>query len=240
MRGEMPLRVAGLTRPRSAALTALNELLGRELAGHLGQTLVPIGYRSTEQLLRGGASHDWDVACLALDGDRPLPLEFTPPYMHVESGYLVPATGPIRSIEDADRPGVRIVVAQDSPAADRLAMLLHHARLRRVASEKVALRHLSRGGAEVVAGYRVDLLRLADENDGYWVLIDPVFELSYAFAVPRGDSGLLMVASVFVGRMADSGFVSEHIDRNHWTGVHAPAIRNTMSAEVVASRRGGS
>lgn len=240
MRDEMPLRLAGLARPGSAALTALNELVGSELAGHLGLTLVLVAYRSTEQLVRGGPAHDWDVACLPFDGDGPAPLEFTPPYMQVESGYLVPATGPIRSIEDADRPGVRIAVAQDSPAAGRLARLLHHARLRRVASERVAMRHLNRGDVEVVAGFRIDLLRLAEENDGYWVLMDAVFELPYALAVPHDCTGLLNEAAAFVGRMVVSGLISEQIDRNHWAGVHAAEIRNTMSAESVASRRGGS
>lgn len=240
MRGEMPLRLAGLARPGSAALTALNEVIGRELAGHLGLSFVPVGYRTTEQLVRGMASHDWDVACLPLDGDRPTPLEFTSPYLQVETGYLVPATGPIRSIEDADRQGVRIAVDEDSPAADRLARLLRHARLRRVSSERVAMRHLHRGDAEVVAGFRVDLFRLADESDGYWVLIDPIFELSYAFAVPRGDTGLLNEAAALVGRIAGSGLISKQIDRNHWVGVHATEIGNTMSAESVASRRGGS
>lgn len=240
MRGEMPLRLAGLTRPGSAALTELNEEVGHELAGHLELSFVQVGYRSMEQLVRGLASHDWDVACLPLDGDGQAPLVFTPPYLQVESGYLVPATGPIRSIEDADRGGVRIAVAQDSPAADRLAALLRHARLRRVASERVAMRHLNRGDVEVVAGFRVDLLRLADENDGYWVLMDSPFELSYALAVPRGDIGLLSDLTEFLGRITNSGLISKHIDRNHWAGVHATEIRNRMSAEGVASRRGGS
>jgi polar amino acid transport system substrate-binding protein len=240
MSREMPLRVAGVARPGSGALLVLNDLLGRELAGHLGLSFVPIGYRSMDQLVRGEASHDWDVACLPLGGDRPSRLEFTPPYLNVESAYLVPATGPIRCIEDADHLGVRIVVAQDSPAANRLATLLRHARLRRVASEKVAMRHLNRGDAEVVAGLRVDLLRLADENDGYWVLMDPVFELSYALAVPRGDSGLLNEAAAFVGRMTDSGLISKQIDQNHWAGVHATEISNALSTESVAWRRGGS
>ncbi len=240
MRSEMPLRLAGLARPGSAALQVLNDLVGRELAAQLGLSFVSVGYRSTEQLLRGVASHDWDVACLPFDGELPLPLEFTSPYLQVETGYLVPATGPIRSIEDADRQGIRIAVAQDTPAADRLAAMLRHARLRRVASERVAMRHLNRGDAEVVAGFRVDLLRLADESDGYWVLMDSLFELSYALAVPHGDPGLLNEANGFVGRIADSGLISKQIRRNQWAGVHASEMRNTMSAERVASRRGGS
>ncbi len=221
-------------------MKVLNDLLGRELAGHLGQSFVAVGYRSTERLLRGVASHDWDVACLSLGRVRPEALEFTSPYLQVESGCLVTATGAIRCIEDADRPGVRIAVALDGPATDRLAALLRHARLRRVASERVAMRHLSRGDVEVVAGLRVDLLRLANENDGYWVLMDSLFELSYALAVPRGDSDLLSELTGFVGQITDSGLISKHIDGEQWAGVHAIEIRNTMSVKSVASRRGGS
>jgi len=99
---------------------------------------------------------------------------------------------------------------------------------------------LNRGGADVVAGFRGELLRLADENDGYWVLMDSPFELSYGLAVPHTHTGLLNEAAALVERMADSGLISRLIDRNHWAGVHAAEIRHTMSAERVELRRGGS
>jgi polar amino acid transport system substrate-binding protein len=234
------LRVASLARPRSTALAGLNDSLAHELASGLDRAFASVEYRSSGQLLCGAATGEWDVACVALNGERSVLLEFTPPYMYVEGAYLVPATGPIRSIEDADRQDVRIAVARESPAGDHLARRLRQGRLRRVASEKVAMRCLNRGDAEVVAGLRVDLLQLADENNGYWVLMDPLFELSYALAVPRGIPDLLEEAKVFVGRIAESGLVVEYIDRNHWAGVRAAEIRPTMSAGSVALRRGGS
>jgi polar amino acid transport system substrate-binding protein len=201
-------------------LAELHTSIGRELSRHLGLSFSTVGYMSMRRLLRGAPDHEWDVAFLPIAADRLSIVDFTPAYLQVESVYLVAATTTIRSAEDADQPDVRIAVVRDSPSGPQLAHQLRHARLRPVASEKAAIRCLSRGEVHAVAGFRNDLLRVAHEMEGYWVLMEPLFEVPFGLAVPRGEDGLLTHLSSFVDRARKSGLIEQHIDRHQLIGVH--------------------
>jgi polar amino acid transport system substrate-binding protein len=216
------LRVAlNVRRPPGSRhdLAELHISVGRELSQHLGLSFSTVGYISTRRLLRGAPDNEWDVAFLPIGADRFSSVDFTPAYLQVESVYLVAATTTIRSAEDADQPDVRIAVIRDSPSGPRLAHQLRHARLRPVASEKAAIRYLSRGEVDAIAGFRNDLLRLAHEMEGYWVLMEPLFEVPFGLAVPRGEDGLLTDLASFVDRARKSGLIEQQIDRHQLIGV---------------------
>lgn len=216
------LRVALKVRLQPGSRHDIAELhtsLGRELSRHLGLSFSRIAYTSTGRLVGGATDREWDVACLPLDRDRAAIVDFTPPYLQVENAYLVAATTTIRSAEDADQPNVRIAVVSDSPSGSLLAYHLRHARLRRVVSEKAAIRCLTRGDVDAVAGFRNDLLRLAHEMEGYWVLMETLFEVPFGLAVPRGEDALLSRVTSFVSRARKSGLIEQHIDRHHLFGV---------------------
>jgi hypothetical protein len=59
----------------------------------------------------GGKAGAWDIAFLANEPVRAAEIDFSPAYLEIETSYLVPAGSPIRTIEDVDRPGVRIACA---------------------------------------------------------------------------------------------------------------------------------
>src|SRR5918997_1023068 len=82
--------------------------IGRELARRLG---VPVGfvrYPGPGNLVEAVSSGVWDIGLVGADPLRAAEIAFTPAYLEIEATYLVPAESPIRSIEEVDRPGVRI------------------------------------------------------------------------------------------------------------------------------------
>ena len=212
------LRVATVAR-KSSSLGLLHDNLNRELANRLGLSFLPVRYRSSRDLLRGAARDEWDVASLPLNGDRGTHVGFTSPYVDVECAYLVAAAASIRSREDADQPHVRIAVITDSPAAQHLSWQLRYAQLRRVPSDTAAMQAVSRGEADAVAGFRDDLVRLAAQSEGYWVLMDSLFDVHFALAVPTEERRLLFEANDFVRSVKASGLRGEQIVRGGLTGV---------------------
>src|ERR1044071_8007645 len=51
----------------------------------------------------------WDISVLADEPDRAKVIAFAPPLTELEATYLVPAGSSIRSVEEVDRKGMRIV-----------------------------------------------------------------------------------------------------------------------------------
>ena len=81
------------------------------------------------KLADGVQTGAWDVAFLGAEPQRAAEIAFTAAYLEIPSTYLVPAGSPIRSIDEVDREGVRIAVAEKSAYELYLSRTLKHAKL---------------------------------------------------------------------------------------------------------------
>src|SRR5439155_26166221 len=101
--------------------------LAHELARRAGAPMEIVSYESAGQMADGAKAGAWDVAFLAVDPARAEEIEFTEPYLEVDTTYLVKNESPIGGIEDIDRAGVRISVSNKSAYDLFLTRSLQHA-----------------------------------------------------------------------------------------------------------------
>src|SRR5258705_12766519 len=88
--------------------------LGRELGKRLGVPVDLVAFETAGKLADAVKAGAWDVAFLGNEPQRAGEIAFSPAYLEIEAGYLVPAGSPIRAMAEGDRAGVRI-----APAAQR-------------------------------------------------------------------------------------------------------------------------
>ncbi|MES1155225.1 MAG: transporter substrate-binding domain-containing protein [Pseudorhodoplanes sp.] len=113
------LRVAIGVGPAASAFYCVKDESGKphgvavDLGAELGRLLhVPVEY---VQYLSSGAITDaanrneWDVAFMPVDKARAKIVDFGPAYAVFESTYLVPSNSTIRTLDDVDKPGVRVI-----------------------------------------------------------------------------------------------------------------------------------
>ena len=103
-----------IKNPATGELRGVAIDLARALAARLGIEFVPVEYPSPSRVPDGLEVGAWDVGFLGVDPSRDAVVDFAPPHMEVDATYLVAADSSIRSIADADQPGVRIAVARKS------------------------------------------------------------------------------------------------------------------------------
>lgn len=72
--------------------------------------VVEAASKSVDAVTQGHA----DIGFFAIDPLRSAGINFTPPYVLIEGGYLVPDASPIQSTEEVDRPGIRVAVGKGS------------------------------------------------------------------------------------------------------------------------------
>ena len=134
-----------------------------------GRLAVPVEFVTFDaagkvfEALRTGA---WDVAFLAIDPKRATEIEFTSPYVIIEGSYMVPADSPLRSIEDVDRPGVRIAVGDGSAYELYLSRTIAHAQIVRAPTGSEALAMFFRDRLEAVAGVKSPLRQVRAGSPG--------------------------------------------------------------------------
>ena len=128
--------------------------MGREVGRRLGVPVKLVPYDSPGQMAKAVASGAWDVAFLGIEPERAAEIAFSPPYVEIETTYLVRNESPFQRVADVDRPGVRIAVSGKSAYDLYLTRTIQHAHLERGEGISGSLRIFAAGNADVVAALR--------------------------------------------------------------------------------------
>ena len=187
--------------------------VARALAARLGIEVLPVEYPSPPQVVECLKAGACDVAFLGIDPSRIAEVGFSPPFMEVDFTYLVPAGQSIRSVADADRPGVRIAVVRNHAMDLVLSRILKQAELVRAETPDGTFDLLRTGHADVQAGVRPALLEYSTQLPGSRVLEDRYGVNRVAMVVPKDQAGRLAYISEFIEEAKASGLVREAIKK---------------------------
>src|SRR2546423_8807714 len=198
--------------PQTGELRGVAMDIARALAIRLGIELVAVEYPSPPAVLGGLKDSAWDLGFLAIDPSRATVVDFSPPYLQIDATYLVSDGSSIRSVTDADQPGVRIAVTSKSVEEIVLSRALKRAELRSVDTISAGFDLLRTGNADVLAAPRPALLPLSPRLPGSRVLADRFHAAFGAMAVPKGQTARLAYIAEFVEEAKASGLVQRAIE----------------------------
>lgn len=210
------LRVAiNLGNPILASVTLDGEPRGvsvdlaRCFAQRLGVPLDMVMVDSAGKSVDAVAREVADIGFFAIDPVRGVDVAFTAPYVLIEGSYLVPATSPIRSNEEVDRSGHRIVVGGGSAYDLYLTRELKHAHIVRVPTSPTVVDALISQQLEVAAGVKQQLEADARRIAGLRLLPDRfmVIRQAMGMAKRRGPAAVAVLLD-YVEEMKASGFVA--------------------------------
>jgi polar amino acid transport system substrate-binding protein len=200
--------------------------LGKALAEDAGVRFAPMEYTTVAKLMDDAKSGVWDIAVVGIDPARRGVVDYTPAYVVVDITYLVAPGSSIRSVADADQPGVRITAARGAATALLLERTLKQARLTPAESEPAAFELIREGKADAYAQNRFMLLGLAERLPGARVLDDRLSAIQLAVALPKGRPAAVAYVSAWVEQAKTSGAVQRIIDTAGLRGVQvAPAAQ---------------
>jgi polar amino acid transport system substrate-binding protein len=202
--------------------------MARELARRLGVDIELFGYNSPGDLADAATSGAWDVGNIGAEPARAETIAFTSAYCEIECTYLVPAGSSITSIEEVDRPGVRIASAPRAAYDLWLERNLRHAELVRSPGLAGSFELFVERGLDALAGLRPGLLTSGERLPGSRLLDGRFSSVQQAMGTPLGRDGAgFAYLCEFVEEMKASGFVADRIAERGVVGltVAPPAIR---------------
>src|SRR5262245_33234145 len=150
--------VLGTVDKASGEVGGTTATLGRELAKAAGVPVKITGYSAIAKMVDDAKTGEWDVAVVAFDPARSGVVEFAPPHIVVDLTYLVAPGSSIRSVPDADRPGVHIAAAKGAATTLFLQRTLKSAQVLQADNEPAAFNLVKEGKAQVYAQNRYLLL----------------------------------------------------------------------------------
>ena len=192
--------------------------LARELARHLDLPLEVVAFESAGKMFEAIKSDAWDVAFLAIDAARADEIDFTPPYLEIEGTYLVPESSPLSSVEEVDRPGVRIGVSANSAYDLFLSRSIGRAELVRAANPNEAFQLLIDDKVDVVAGVRQHLVANSSKLPGSRVFQGRFMSIQQALGIRKGRQATEALSD-YIEQAKASGLVARIIENAGVRGV---------------------
>jgi polar amino acid transport system substrate-binding protein len=196
--------------------------LARELAKRLNLPIDFVTFEEAGKVAEAASQNKWDIAFLAIDPTRAATIDFTPPYVLIEGTYLTPANSPLQKVEDVDKDGIRIAVAENSAYDLYLTRSLKHAKLVRGVNTAAAVEEFEQGKPDVLAGVRQPLDTYAKAHPGTRVMEGRFMSIQQAMCSPTGRETGARYLRNFIEEMKQSGFVAQALAESGQSASVAP------------------
>lgn len=199
--------------PASGETKGVSLDLGRELAKRLGVPSEPVVYPRLAEVLEALKSGQVDFTVTNATAARAKFLDFTPPVVELELGYLVLPGSPVSSIAEVDRPGVRVGVSQGSSSQGVLTREFKHAQVVTAPTLKAAGEMLLEKKIDAFATNKAILFQLSDSLPGSRVLEGRWGAEHLAIGIPKGRDKGMAYLSRFAEDAKAEGLVARAAER---------------------------
>ena len=198
--------------------------LAQELAQRLGGVPVELVCSpGAGQVADGAKAGAWDVAFIGAEPQRAEEISFTLAYVEIPATYLVPAGSAIHSIDEVDKPGVRIATAARSAYDLYLSRSLKHAQLVRAEGIPASYELFVKEKLDVLSGLLPRLTSDVARLPGARILEGKFTAIQQAIGTPKSRAAAAAYLSEFVADIKASGLVSSLIAKHGIKGVPAAA-----------------
>jgi polar amino acid transport system substrate-binding protein len=189
----------------------------RAFAATLGVPLTLQVHDNSGQVTDAVASGACDLAFMPRDAAREAKVDFGPAYYLISSTYLVPAGSSIKSIDEVDRAGVRIVAIANTTTARSARRTAPNASVEEVPSVDLLTEMARKGEGDAFALSHDSFAGLLPKLPGARVLAGNFQQTGIAVAVPKGRQAALALAAALIENAKASGLVRRALDAAGFT-----------------------
>jgi polar amino acid transport system substrate-binding protein len=202
-----------LRNPGSDRTSGIGFELGREFARRLGVPFEPVVYPGNGEVIEAMKSGKVDAVFTNATAARAQDMDFTQPYLEMETGFLVPAGSSITKFGEVDTPGLRVGVTEGSTSAATLPGLLKNAAVVRTPTLASGVEMLSRRELDAFATNKSNLFEMSDKLAGSKVLDGRYGVELLALGIPKGRTSGMAYARRFIASAVSEGLVKSAVER---------------------------
>lgn len=188
------------------------------LAERLGVQVDYVTFPSPGEVADAVTGDAWDIALVAAEPKRAETVAFCDAYVEIEASYLVPEGSPFQSVEDVDRPGVKIAVSARAAYDLYLTRTLKHAELCRAKGLAGAVELFRTEKLDALAGLVPALTENAATLPGARVLAGRYTTVQQSIGTKPECAALNASVQAFIADAKASGLVAGLIDKHGVTG----------------------
>ena len=202
--------------------------LGADLARRLGVPVEYVEYPRVAEVVSALKDGKIDFTVTNASPARALDIDFTPPVLDVELGYLIPkgsVIAGVADIADIDQPGVRVGVTQGSTTRGVLSKVFKHAAITEAPTVKAAIEMLATQKLDAYATNKAILFGMSDELAGSRVLEGRWGVEHFGIGIPKGRGEGMAYMRRFAQELNAAGTVQRAAQRAGLRGSVAPGTQ---------------
>lgn len=193
--------------------------IAHEIANQLGTGVTMVPFANVETLTQTVESDIWDIAFIGSDPARNDTMRFTSSYAEIPVTGLVRRDSLLTSVDDVDRPAVRLVSVARSAFDLWFERNLLHSELIRGESPGHALSLFRQGSADVLGGLQQQLYLDMNRVSGLRMLTGSFTTIQQSIATSVKSPDLANLMEEFVCSAINAGVIREIIARNPKSGL---------------------
>jgi polar amino acid transport system substrate-binding protein len=207
--------------------------IAHALAARMGVKLELVGNPTPPVLIECLKAGQCDVGFLGVRPARAKLVDYAPPHIMVPFTYLVPANSPVRTIADADKPGIRIAAVRNHASTHVLHEVIKQAKMIEVTIPDEAFELIRSGKADAYASPRPPILEYSKRLPGSRVLDGSYGANRQSIALAKGQPARLAYVTAFVEEAKTSGVIAKAIKAAGNRGIevapsHDPVLTGTV------------
>ena len=186
--------------------------IGNALAKKLGVPVELFVAATTNELTEAGASGKIDIGFMPADDARKQLLDFSPPYFVIESTYLATAASGIKSMNDIDHMGIKVVGIEGSTTMRAATRTLKQATVTSAKSVDEAMAMMQAG---TVQGFALthDALPKLQKQLTDSVILDGAFQkVGVAIGIQKNRPAALAYVTAFIEDAKKDGTIRKAFD----------------------------
>ncbi len=193
--------------------------LGHELGRRLGLPVQCVPLPNPGALADAAGKNVWDVGFLGAEPARASEIDFTPPYVEIESTYLVQPGSPLKHAGEVDRKGVRIIVPEKAAYELYLTRTIKNAELVKDKGGDLCFKRFVEEKFDALAGLKPRLMSDQAKLPGSRIVEGNFTAVQQAAGVPKGRPNAAKYLAAFIEEAKASGLVAKAIKDNNVVGL---------------------
>jgi polar amino acid transport system substrate-binding protein len=196
------------------------DALGKHLRVPVEYVLFPNSGLATDATESGAV----DVSFMPVDEERRKRVAFGPNYVLAESTYMATSASGAKTVEDVDRPGMRVIGIANTTTIRAAGRSLKNTTISPVTSVDEAVTAMRDGKADAFALSRDSLPTYVKQIPGSRITDGAFQRMGIAIAVTKGKPHALAAVTEFLEDAKKSGIVRNALDRAGFDDPVAPAM----------------
>ena len=192
--------------------------MAKALANELNVDIKLITFNRPGELADAISEDAWDIGNIANEPERAKSITFSLPYTTIESTFLIRNGLNINSLQDVDKKGIKIAVAERSAYDLWLTENIKNANLIRAKSIDESFSVFQENKYEVLAGLRPKLIDDIKKTTDCYLLDEPFTFINQCIGSKPGNLDAKNFINNFVKKNIENGFIKNLLSKYNVLG----------------------